>query len=689
MSWSAPANAGRPALTDYDVEYRAGATGAFTDWAHAGTATSTTITGLSADTAYQVQVLARNAEGASGWSAAGEGRTGAEAALTAWFEDVPAAHDGAAEFTLRLKFSARVSTLVRNLRHHRLSVTNGTVTGMRRVDKTAEGAAEFTLRITPSGQEVVAVSLPADGTACDAGGVCTADGVQLSQGANATVPGPTDDGAGEGDVRLVGGSTDLEGRVEIYHNSEWGTVCDDRFASDDAAVVCRQLGLTGGEARREAAFGEGTGTIWMDDVQCDGTESRLADCLTVGWGVHNCRHSEDVGVSCGAATGLSPDSATLSGTALTLRYGRNLDGGSVPSPGDFVVAAGAPGGAAVVPVESVAVVGGAAVLTLSRPVEPSQSLSVSYLPAPMHPLRDASRNPAATLDRLPVQQVQQTSVVPRSEGVPPSIGPLECALHQEVGICSMQGRPAPGPGSTAKVEALDLSGRGLADLSALSGLADLEILSLGGNRIADLSPLAGLSGLEALDLRGNAVADLSALAGLTHLRVLDLSGNAVSDLSPLAGLAALRRLDISGNRVADLRPLSELRRLQVLLLDGNRVADLTPLWGLSELAHLDLGNNRVADAALLRGVRSLRRLDLSGNRLRDVPALGELPKLVWLAVPGDPTADPLPLGRSASLRWLVLDAGASRTRQSTATSLDGLPQGPAAPSASTERTRTE
>ena len=497
------------------------------------------------------------------------------------------------------------------------------------------------------------------------------------------------DGAAEGDVRLVGGGTDLEGRVEIHHSGEWGTVCDDRFASDDAAVVCRQLGYTGGQAHTRAAFGAGTGTIWMDDVQCDGAESRLADCPTLGWGVHNCRHSEDVGVSCGAATSLSPNSATASGTAMTLRYGRDLDGGSVPTPGDFVVAAGASGGAAAVPVESVAVVDGAAVLTLSRPAGPSESLSVSYLPAPMHPLRDASRNPASPLDRLPVRHVQGTGVVPLSEGVPPSIGPLECALHQEVGLCSMQGRDAPGPGGAAKVEALDLSGRGLSDLSPLSGLADLEALGLGGNRVADLSPLAGLAGLEALDLRGNAVADLSALGGLTQLRVLDLSGNAVSDLSPLAGLAALRRLDLSGNRVADLRPLSELRRLKVLLLDGNRVADLTPLWGLPELVHLDLGDNRVADAALLRGMRSLRRLDLGGNPLRDVPALDGLPGLVWLAVPGNPTADPLPLGRSASLRWLVLDAGASRARQSTTTSLEEPLHGPAAPSASTERTRSE
>jgi len=64
-------------------------------------------------------------------------------------------------------------------------------------------------------------------------------------------------------------------------------------------VVCRHLGY--GEpisVKGSAAYGRGSGTIWLDDMACVGTEPTLSDCFHLGPGNHNCGHSEDVGVVC-------------------------------------------------------------------------------------------------------------------------------------------------------------------------------------------------------------------------------------------------------------------------------------------------------------------------------------------------------------------------------------------------------
>ncbi|XP_061177723.1 uncharacterized protein LOC133186505 [Saccostrea echinata] len=103
-------------------------------------------------------------------------------------------------------------------------------------------------------------------------------------------------------IRLVGGARTDEGRVEVNIGAGWGTVCDDEWDSNEAAVVCRMLGFTGGIPRAVAQgfFGQGTGSILMDDVNCTGTESTLASCGFAGYGSNDCDHTEDAGVICHA-----------------------------------------------------------------------------------------------------------------------------------------------------------------------------------------------------------------------------------------------------------------------------------------------------------------------------------------------------------------------------------------------------
>lgn len=101
-------------------------------------------------------------------------------------------------------------------------------------------------------------------------------------------------------IRLTGGSHIGEGRVEVLYQNRWGTVCDDAFDDTDAQVVCRQLGYawTGAIQKQSAPYGQGTGTIVLDNVHCRGPETSIASCIHNGYTKHNCGHSEDVGVVC-------------------------------------------------------------------------------------------------------------------------------------------------------------------------------------------------------------------------------------------------------------------------------------------------------------------------------------------------------------------------------------------------------
>jgi deleted-in-malignant-brain-tumors protein 1 len=103
-------------------------------------------------------------------------------------------------------------------------------------------------------------------------------------------------------VRLADSMVQGEGRLEISYNGVWGTVCDDFFEDVDASVACSMLGLGCSGRMINNQYGPGYGQIWLDDVDCVGSESSLADCRHIGWGVHNCGHYEDVSISCNPAS---------------------------------------------------------------------------------------------------------------------------------------------------------------------------------------------------------------------------------------------------------------------------------------------------------------------------------------------------------------------------------------------------
>lgn len=95
-------------------------------------------------------------------------------------------------------------------------------------------------------------------------------------------------------IRLVGGSK--RGRVEIFYNEQWGTICDDAWDLNDGTVVCRMLGFQSAIDAFTAL--PGSGKIWLDDMECAGSEWNIQSCGKRNWGENNCNHNEDAGVEC-------------------------------------------------------------------------------------------------------------------------------------------------------------------------------------------------------------------------------------------------------------------------------------------------------------------------------------------------------------------------------------------------------
>lgn len=126
-------------------------------------------------------------------------------------------------------------------------------------------------------------------------------------------------------VRLAGGGSRKEGRVEVYLRGDWGSICDSGWNDLNAAVVCRQLGhgsvcirmnetqcgallyhtpkntfpppLSGG-AVASRGFGQGKGLIHLDQVRCTGKEEFLGECPSLGQSIRGCRRRVDAGARC-------------------------------------------------------------------------------------------------------------------------------------------------------------------------------------------------------------------------------------------------------------------------------------------------------------------------------------------------------------------------------------------------------
>ena len=134
---------------------------------------------------------------------------------------------------------------------------------------------------------------------------------------------------------------------------------------------------------------------------------------------------------------------------------------------------------------------------------------------------------------------------------------------------------------------IDARGKGIKDLTGLDQCIGIEAMDLSGNEITDLTPLAKLASvkktyaptedtyLQLLILAKNKITDLKPLSGLLKLQYLDLADNQITDISPLAKLTMVNTLHLTNNKVKDLSPLAGMQRLWTLEADGNAIVDIS------------------------------------------------------------------------------------------------------------------
>ncbi|XP_064609094.1 deleted in malignant brain tumors 1 protein-like [Liolophura sinensis] len=102
-------------------------------------------------------------------------------------------------------------------------------------------------------------------------------------------------------IRLVDGPDITAGRLEIFLNGQWGTVCKYFFRDISGQVACRQMGLPYKDAiitRHVPISDPATGPIWLGDLQCGGEESHIIQCSHGPIGTTACSHADDVDLKC-------------------------------------------------------------------------------------------------------------------------------------------------------------------------------------------------------------------------------------------------------------------------------------------------------------------------------------------------------------------------------------------------------
>ena len=511
VRWSAPENTGPPMT--YDLRYRETGGGSWTDGPENVAGRSATIGGLARDTEYEVQVLARNDEGGSGWSASGGGRTDG-GGRSVYMEDVAVYEGETARFTIVFSPARSDDRLLWSTHDNQARAgedfprTNNRSTALQAGATEVTGEVEIYADDEAEGEERFQIAI----TFGDVGDTVEyAGSIYINDGARPASASPS--------ALVVGDLLTLRYADPLDAGSTPGP--------KDWVV--------------RAATATGSRTLAVSGVSVSGAEVALV-------------------LSPAAAAG---ESVAVSYLPWAMHPLLGPEGAEAVPLMELPVRNETPASAPVEPPPVLLDI--EAVLLAGQPT--------AGTPAPFGPWLSAllAERPAASLVRLdlPGRGLTDISALAELTGLEvldlhgnelADVWPLAgLANLRRLDLSANRIEDVSALAGLAELEVLLLDGNRVADLLPLALLPRLARLDLSGNRVADAVLLAELRSLARLDLSGNRVADASPLGDLSRLVWLDLSGNPVSDAAPLGRLTALRWLwlDAGAPGLGALAPLAE------------------------------------------------------------------------------------------------------------------------------------
>ena len=613
VTWTAPANAGKPPISGYDVQRRIKDSG--DDYVISNRnvrSTNATVVNLEPQTTYEVQVRANNDEGDGAWSQPGEGMT----ALTtpaALFVAITsdAGSDGYYKLDDDIEVTATFSEAVAVRGTPRLSLTVGSDLRSANYEE-GSGTSELVFRYQVTETDT------------------DTDGVSIAQ--DALQP-------GGGTVRKDGYTLD----AVLTH----GALSDHSSHKVDG-VVPRLIGLEANGSRLTLTYSEtlddSPGAASGDfQVAAGGTAQSVQSASTGGEQVTLTLASdvvlgEAIAVTYTAGTNPIRDLAQNTAAEFSSRAATNLTAGvcnRTQQVEDAIVAA--------------------APVTACGDVTAEHLAGIGYLELSSESIGELQAGDFAGLTGLSNLFLDGNLLETLPDGLLSGLSALRLLWLDDNELNAL---PAGAFSGLSALVTLDLEGNDLDSLDEqlFAGLTALEKLDLSDNSLETLpaGTFSDLAALESLNLEDNALSALTAgvFSALVALEELDLSHNALDDLAgnPFSSLAALTRLDLDGNDFETLPAgaFSGLGKLQTLWLADNEITMLpeTVFSGLTETTWIDLDGNQLATLPgdLFDGLSNLAQLWLADNQFTALPdgIFSGLTALNRLKLENNPT-DPLPL----------------------------------------------